>query len=134
VRLIGKSKNNVTGLITNNCVAKSDRNTQYKILKAGCGDGFIFSSDDGFNTDGSTITSPFFRMFKLMNSDSLTFQCTFTICNSDCDGNSCRRKRLRRDATQLFQKLLNAGDDDPDATANTTTQAATSTYDLQKET
>ncbi|XP_029652251.1 uncharacterized protein LOC115225430 [Octopus sinensis] len=133
VRLIGKSKNNVTGLLTNNCVAKSDKNTQYRILKAGCGDGFIFHSDDGFTTDGSTITSPFFRMFKLMNSDRLTFQCTFTICNGHCDGNSCLKQRFKRDAPQLSGDLFNV-DDDPDAADNETTEAMTSTYDLQQET
>ncbi|XP_064611610.1 vitelline envelope sperm lysin receptor-like [Liolophura sinensis] len=56
--------------------------SRYHILRAGCGDGLVFSKTAGFKTEGNKVYSPFFEAFKLAGADySVNFQCRFTECS-----------------------------------------------------
>ncbi|XP_046582119.1 vitelline envelope sperm lysin receptor-like isoform X2 [Haliotis rubra] len=69
---------------------------RYAILRAGCGDGIVFNTTDGFVTKGLTTRSPFFEMFTMGGSSSVKFECNFTLCSKNCDGSSCVNGRNRR--------------------------------------
>ncbi|XP_064613308.1 vitelline envelope sperm lysin receptor-like [Liolophura sinensis] len=78
------------------CVAKNNE-TEYSILRAGCGDGLVIPRTVGFQTTGGAVSSPYFSAFRLSAGFGVQFDCTFTICVGSCDGDSCvnqlRRKR-----------------------------------------
>lgn len=71
--------------------------------------------DEGFNTTGNIAVSPYFRGFRLVGDDMLTFHCTFSICDGYCDGVStlwhsfsierATKYRLNRLAADLWQKV-----------------------------
>ncbi|XP_076101596.1 uncharacterized protein LOC143071275 [Mytilus galloprovincialis] len=82
------------GLTPYDCYAKnSDSSKSYKILNAGCGDGIVFKKSAGFTVSGTTARSPYFKVFKLIETDSddtaVKYSCSFTTCNNTCDGTSC---------------------------------------------
>ncbi|XP_063433172.1 vitelline envelope sperm lysin receptor-like isoform X2 [Mytilus trossulus] len=82
------------GLTPYDCYARnSDSSKSYKILNAGCGDGIVFKKSAGFTVSGTTAKSPYFKVFKLIETDSantaVKYSCSFTTCNNTCDGSSC---------------------------------------------
>nr|UNY67734.1 VEZP6 [Haliotis tuberculata] len=77
---------------------------RYAILRAGCGDGIVFNTTDGFVTKGLTTRSPFFEMFTIGGSSSVKFECTFTLCSGNCDGSSCVNGRKRRSQVEASNK------------------------------
>ncbi|XP_050413920.1 vitelline envelope sperm lysin receptor [Patella vulgata] len=85
------------GLRAVNCAATAGNHT-YKILRGGCGDGLILPSNKGFNTIGTTTTSPVFSAFRLAKLSAVSFRCNFTTCKSNCDGDSCEIEKRRRRA------------------------------------
>nr|UNY67749.1 VEZP22 [Haliotis tuberculata] len=74
-------------------------NTTYHILLGGCGDGFIFKKNVGFNVKGTTIRSPLFSAFRLPGSKTLSFKCIFAACinRRACDGSSCYKEKVFKD-------------------------------------
>ena len=50
-----------------------------------CGDGVIFKKTAGFVTTGKTALSPYFKAFRLIDSENIRFECTYTTCASACD-------------------------------------------------
>ncbi|XP_067676534.1 vitelline envelope sperm lysin receptor-like [Haliotis asinina] len=77
---------------------------RYAILRAGCGDGIVFNTADGFFTKGLTTKSPLFEMFTLGGSSSLKFECNFTLCSKNCDGSSCVNGRKRRSEVETSNR------------------------------
>ncbi|XP_064611313.1 vitelline envelope sperm lysin receptor-like [Liolophura sinensis] len=79
----------------------SNHLTSYAILRAGCGDGIIFGKKEGFLTIGSVVYSPYFDAFKLNGSSQVQFECNFTVCESTCNGDSCKlmTKKMKRSST-----------------------------------
>ncbi|XP_046376466.2 vitelline envelope sperm lysin receptor-like isoform X1 [Haliotis rufescens] len=69
---------------------------RYAILRAGCGDGIVFNTTDGFVTKGLTTRSPYFQTFAMGGDRSMNFECNFTLCSNNCDGSSCINGRKRR--------------------------------------
>lgn len=92
-----------SGVVPYNCNAKSkDGNTIYPILQAGCGEGVIFPKSVGFTTKGQMSTSPFFKVFRLMEDGSdagISYECSFVVCNNTCDGSSCSLRSKRSSET-----------------------------------
>ncbi|XP_046366339.1 uncharacterized protein LOC124142101 [Haliotis rufescens] len=82
-------------------------NTRFAIIRAGCGDGVVFAKNEGFSTKGLNSTSPYFKAFSLHNDAKIRFECNFTMCTSNCDGNSCAiAGRRRRDADVHFSDFI----------------------------
>ncbi|KAK7490853.1 hypothetical protein BaRGS_00017909, partial [Batillaria attramentaria] len=72
-------------------VAGNSRNLPTRtVLSAGCGDGYIFGTDDGFYTHGLEAISPPFNVFRYGPGGSMIIICTFAMCDDTCDGSSCR--------------------------------------------
>ncbi|XP_067674370.1 vitelline envelope sperm lysin receptor-like [Haliotis asinina] len=69
---------------------------RYQVIRAGCGDGKVFKKTLGFVTTGLSAMSPYFDMFHLDNDKTVTFDCNFTLCKTQCDGSSCENQRRRR--------------------------------------
>ncbi|CAC5401633.1 unnamed protein product [Mytilus coruscus] len=94
------------GVVPYDCKAISkDGNTEYKFLLAGCGDGTIIPTNAGFTTKEKTSTSPFFKIFKLLETTQeggISYECSFTVCNATCDGSSCS-VRNKRSADSLAE-------------------------------
>ncbi|ESO97220.1 hypothetical protein LOTGIDRAFT_205367 [Lottia gigantea] len=65
-------------------------NVHYGILRSGCGDGVIFKKDEGFITDATSARSPYFTSFYVEKDESVTYQCSFIICE-ECSGSSCAK-------------------------------------------
>ncbi|XP_052080512.1 vitelline envelope sperm lysin receptor-like isoform X2 [Mytilus californianus] len=97
------------GVVPYDCRAISkDRNTDYRFLLAGCGDGTIIPTNKGFTTDGKISKSPFFKLFKLLESSEqagVSYECSFTVCNASCDVSSCS-VRTKRSADSLDQERV----------------------------
>ncbi|KAK7486131.1 hypothetical protein BaRGS_00022597, partial [Batillaria attramentaria] len=72
------------------CYAVGESNTTYFILQNGCGDGVVVEKSKGFVTEGNHVTSPHFRFFGIPGSHTVTFNCLFVLCATDCDGVSTR--------------------------------------------
>ncbi|XP_052080510.1 vitelline envelope sperm lysin receptor-like [Mytilus californianus] len=94
------------GVVPYDCKAISkDGDTEYKFLLAGCGDGTIIPTNKGFTTKGRKSLSPFFKIFKLLETTQeggISYQCSFTVCNASCDVSSCS-VRTRRSADSLAE-------------------------------
>ncbi|CAG2246032.1 unnamed protein product [Mytilus edulis] len=69
-----------------------------------CGDGTIIPKNKGFTTktiaggNEKTATSPFFKIFKLLETTKqggISYECSFTVCNDTCDGSSCAMRNKR---------------------------------------
>ncbi|XP_071085540.1 vitelline envelope sperm lysin receptor-like isoform X1 [Haliotis cracherodii] len=93
------------------CDAIDSSNARYAILRAGCGDGIVFSKNKGFKTVGKITTSPVFRAFSINVDKALKFECNFTLCASRCDGNSCTNARRRRGTRDDDKKFVLAATD-----------------------
>nr|ACX37446.1 vitelline envelope zona pellucida domain protein 14 [Haliotis fulgens] len=85
------------------CDAVSADGHRYAVLRAGCGDGIIFAKNQGFTTRGLLTFSPFFKTFKIRKDNSLKFECNFTLCASNCDGDSCSG-RIKRSAESFLEE------------------------------
>ncbi|CAC5420309.1 unnamed protein product [Mytilus coruscus] len=88
------SGGNEQGLTPYDCYARnSDSTKSYKIFNAGCGDGIVFKKSAGFTVSGTKAKSPFFKVFKLIETNAantaVKYSCSFTTCNNTCDGSSC---------------------------------------------
>ncbi|XP_050416277.2 sushi, von Willebrand factor type A, EGF and pentraxin domain-containing protein 1 isoform X2 [Patella vulgata] len=82
--------NGEVGLRPVSCDAVGQKtNSRYSVLKAGCGDGAVFEKSAGFITKGRTSRSPYFKTFHLHDDSQLSFECNFTLCFTNCDGDSC---------------------------------------------
>nr|UNY67743.1 VEZP16 [Haliotis tuberculata] len=85
------------GLRITSCDAVGQKTgTRYQLIRAGCGDGHVFKKTTGFVTTGLSAMSPYFDMFHLDDDKSITFDCNFTLCKTQCDGSSCENQRRRR--------------------------------------
>ncbi|CAC5401631.1 unnamed protein product [Mytilus coruscus] len=97
------------GVVPYDCRAISkDGNTDYRFLIAGCGDGTIIPTNKGFTTKEKISKSPFFKIFKLLETTQeggLSYECSFTVCNATCDGSSCS-VRTKRSADSLDQERV----------------------------
>ncbi|XP_067658978.1 vitelline envelope sperm lysin receptor-like [Haliotis asinina] len=90
-------KNKEKGLRPDGCDAIGTlTGRRYSILRAGCGDGVVFSQKQGFVTNGLTSMSPYFSAFDMAGEPSIRFECNFTLCEKVCDGSSCANERRRR--------------------------------------
>ncbi|XP_036369873.1 vitelline envelope sperm lysin receptor-like isoform X2 [Octopus sinensis] len=79
----------VKGILLRNCYA-SDEYENITILQAGCSNGNVFPVFSGFKTNGLVAKSPFFTMFQLVSgSTQIQFECTFVVCKTPCDDDSC---------------------------------------------
>ncbi|ESO98787.1 hypothetical protein LOTGIDRAFT_114180, partial [Lottia gigantea] len=67
----------------------------YKILRGGCGDGMVIPKNIGFTTTGLKSESPVFTTFRLAKSKTVSFQCNFTTCVTNCDGVSVLSASMR---------------------------------------
>ncbi|ESO89842.1 hypothetical protein LOTGIDRAFT_150554 [Lottia gigantea] len=89
-------------------VGNADSSVLVPILVDGCGTGFPWSSDEGFEMEGPSGMSPLFRMFRIMRDESATFRCSFIVCNGACDGNSCVIPENRRKRSLQHHNIHNA--------------------------
>nr|ACX37423.1 vitelline envelope zona pellucida domain protein 13 [Haliotis rufescens] len=103
-----KAANNELGFRAVSCDANGGR-TSYSVLRGGCGDGIVFPRTEGFVTKGLEVRSPFFGAFKLRNEPYVTFKCNFTSCKKNCDGDSCRYERRRRDTRRHEENPVEIG-------------------------
>nr|UNY67759.1 ZPB [Haliotis tuberculata] len=71
------------------CDAIDSSKARYSILRAGCGDGIVFPKTVGFKTTDRKTRSPYFQAFTINVDPILKFECNFTLCDSQCDGDSC---------------------------------------------
>nr|ABE72941.1 vitelline envelope zona pellucida domain 7 [Haliotis rufescens] len=69
---------------------------RFALLRSGCGDGWFIKRNQGFTTRGLSCASPFFSAFSLPNKEPMGFQCNFTVCERNCDGDSCAVDKARR--------------------------------------
>ncbi|XP_067651212.1 vitelline envelope sperm lysin receptor-like [Haliotis asinina] len=92
------------GLRATACDAVGNNGVHYAVLRAGCGDGIVFKQTEGFTTEGLNVYSPFFHIFNLKNSISLSFQCNYTLCTKKCDGSSCvnQAARSQRSPSEVY--------------------------------
>ncbi|ESO89344.1 hypothetical protein LOTGIDRAFT_229196 [Lottia gigantea] len=73
------------------------------ILRAGCGTGLILPKDSGFTTDGLSTQSPYFEAIEFEDEAKIQFECVFTLCESNCDGDSCSiASKKKRSAVENF--------------------------------
>ncbi|XP_041378310.1 vitelline envelope sperm lysin receptor-like [Gigantopelta aegis] len=123
IRIIANLISNSTlevSLQTVSCKARGVRST-YPIILGGCGDGIIIAKDSGFTTSARQTTSPYFRSFRLPGSKSVSFECVFVVCSTDCDGSSCvhadRRKRSAANTELVYtaELTLRYHDNPPDS-------------------
>ncbi|KAL5010031.1 hypothetical protein ScPMuIL_012336 [Solemya velum] len=98
------------GFTPSSCGALAmNKGTRYSFLRGGqvlCGDGLILDRSAGFNTTGTTVTSPYFPFFKVGGDTSMKFMCNFTVCSESCDGDSCADvpvERRKREIPDLIQ-------------------------------
>ncbi|XP_064599776.1 vitelline envelope sperm lysin receptor-like [Liolophura sinensis] len=101
---ISNGKSGEKGIRVLSCVAANSV-TSYAILRAGCGDGIVFEKNAGFETRGLRVFSPYFEGFKLKGSNQLMFVCNITVCDHNCNGNSCpvEVKRSIPEKTEVIQ-------------------------------
>ncbi|ESO97217.1 hypothetical protein LOTGIDRAFT_239158 [Lottia gigantea] len=78
-----------TGLKALSCYAKNSNGDEYGILRSGCGDGLVFPKDAGFKTVGKTVRSPYFKSFLVEGDATITYECEYLLCTSECNGSSC---------------------------------------------
>ncbi|XP_071084981.1 vitelline envelope sperm lysin receptor-like [Haliotis cracherodii] len=72
------------------CDAIDSSKARYSILRAGCGDGIVFPKTVGFRTTSKRTRSPYFQAFTINVDPILKFECNFTVCGTECDGDSCQ--------------------------------------------
>lgn len=70
-----------------------------------CGNGDIFHENQGFITKGKTITSPAFSAFRIRGSSIVDFDCSFIICDRNCDGVSRYRGILIHKVRVVFWRI-----------------------------
>ncbi|XP_013388089.1 uncharacterized protein LOC106157127 isoform X2 [Lingula anatina] len=124
IRLLAIYKNNAPaeqGLMVIGCEARDAQpfTLQHFFLVAGCGQGDVIKSNEGFTTVGYESISPFFKAFAFTQKNTILFACDFALCPiaGRCDGSSCtpvgRRKRSLVNSTMVTSqpvRILSSGD------------------------
>nr|UNY67735.1 VEZP7 [Haliotis tuberculata] len=77
---------------------------RFALIKSGCGDGWFIRRDKGFTTKGLTCYSPYFNAFTFPNKEPLRFQCNFTMCARNCNGDSCTVAKGRKRKSALTEE------------------------------
>ncbi|ESO89843.1 hypothetical protein LOTGIDRAFT_233996 [Lottia gigantea] len=111
IRIVAELKGDIPGeesFQAISCKAVSN-NDEYALLLGGCGDGIIVARNKGFKTEGKKVTSPYFRSFRIRGSKTLSFDCTFALCKSNCDGDSCPNASVRRRREVRYVRVLPNG-------------------------
>ncbi|XP_067659873.1 vitelline envelope sperm lysin receptor-like [Haliotis asinina] len=95
------------------CDAIDSSKARYSILRAGCGDGIVFPKTVGFKTTGKKTQSPYFPAFTINVDPILKFECNFTLCGLQCDGDSCANapapNRPKRDSSSVSYDFAATG-------------------------
>ncbi|KAK6176740.1 hypothetical protein SNE40_014981 [Patella caerulea] len=106
-------KNKEVGYMPLECLVEStDGKIKILVLASGCGTGFPWKKNQGFQMNGIYGDSPKFRMFRISKQQGIVFRCSFVVCQGSCNGSSCaaasktRRRRRRRSVDGLQYNSL----------------------------
>ncbi|XP_067656909.1 vitelline envelope sperm lysin receptor-like [Haliotis asinina] len=78
------------------------------LIRSGCGDGWFIKKNKGFTTKGLSCYSPFFNAFTFPNKEPIRFQCNFTLCDRNCNGDSCAVANGRRRKSTSDERFIPA--------------------------
>ncbi|XP_050414484.1 vitelline envelope sperm lysin receptor [Patella vulgata] len=105
-------KNKEVGYMPLECLVEStDGKIKILVLASGCGTGFPWKKNQGFQMNGIYGDSPKFRMFRISKQQGIIFRCSFVVCQGSCNGSSCAaasktRRRRRRSVDGLQYNSL----------------------------